>query len=194
VPVVNGAVAAAARPVIARIAAERGAPLVELDCDFFFDYAPAMQWPGAAGFDPNAGAQLAAAGTWAARRHQAANAAVAVACVERLREAGLPSRMPAWQRVGGRALAGRLEVLAARPGLCWIAPQYRVGAGDDRHAWRIILARAPAHAARFRSRVRQGVPGMLRLLAPQFDEFFLTRFGQNARAVRRSSSRNGWEK
>ena len=184
VPVISGALAQAARPVIERVAAERGAELIELNRDFFFDYEP-----GEAGGRPPRATIRTPERSWPPMplsllgRHQAANAAVAVACVERLREQGLriPEASVATGLAGVRWPA-RLEVLGRAP---WIVL-------DCAHNTASVQAMIDTLNESFSPRRKllvfaassdKDVPGMMQLLAPQFDGFYLTRFGKNARAV-----------
>jgi len=174
-------VAAAARPVIARIPPSAARRWSELDCDFFFDYAGPCRWPA-----PRASIRTREH-SWPPLELGLLGRAPGGECsrrpsrVERCAKRVRPSRIPLCN--------GFAAVRAARPRsagpLAWIvldcAHNTAVGAGYDRHAGD-HLARAPAHAARLsQPRPDNDVPACLRLLAPQFDEFFLTRFGRTPR-------------
>src|SRR5262249_37420519 len=82
-PVVSGALAVEARPVIERMAAERGSRLMELNRDFYFEYQPGRvgEWPPRVSIRTRqqnwSPMELGLLGG-----HQAANSAVVVACVE----------------------------------------------------------------------------------------------------------------
>ncbi|MFL5339318.1 MAG: bifunctional folylpolyglutamate synthase/dihydrofolate synthase [Gemmataceae bacterium] len=184
VPVVSGADDGEAAAVIERIAAERRAPLALLGRDFSLDYEPGR----AGGRLPRAAVRTKLQ-TWPALeigllgRHQAANAAVAVSCVEHLRQAGLtiPDAAVAAGLAGVRWPA-RLEVLGRAP---WVVL-------DCAHNIASARAMVETIAESFSPRRKflvfavssdKDVPGMLRELAPHFDGFYLTRFGQNVRAV-----------
>jgi dihydrofolate synthase/folylpolyglutamate synthase len=115
--------------------------------------------------------------------HQAANAAVVVACIEELREQGLS--IPDSAVAMGLANVfwpARLEVLARSP---WIVL-------DCAHNTASVEAlidtlnesfSASRHMLIFGSSNDKDIPGMLRLLAPQFDLFLLTQFSHNPRAT-----------
>lgn len=120
VPVISGVRDSEARDVMESIAAERHAPLVELDRDFDYVHAPARigpseeSWPLVTvrtGQQRYADLRLGLLG-----EHQAANAAVAVAAVEELERQGIA--------VGKQALASglaqvswpaRLEIVGRQP-------------------------------------------------------------------------------
>ena len=184
VPVVSGVMDDEARPVIARVAAERQAPLSELGRDFTVTCEPGR----AGGRLPSAIVQTRRR-TWPQLeigllgRHQAANAAVVIACIEQLRMLGLS--VPEACVAAGLANVywpARLEVVGRLP---WVVL-------DWRHNTASVQALTDTLAESFSPRRKlllfaassdKDVPGMLRLLAPHFDAFFLTRFSQNARAV-----------
>ena len=125
VPVISGVVAEEPREVIRRIARQNGCRLVELGVDFDFDYHPPRYLERAAsparldfrfrgllapGYFTDIELNLIG-------RHQAANAAVALATVEELRRRLDDPRGGGWSRIGrggvagaggsGRAAAGR---------------------------------------------------------------------------------------
>src|SRR5262249_36530089 len=183
-PVVSGALAREARPVIEHIAQERGCPLTELNRDFRLEYHPGR-----------AGAQLPRVTVYTPKQswppmelgllggHQAANAAVVVACVEQLREQGLT--IPNSAVAAGLKNVfwpARLEVLARSP---WVVLDCAHNTAsvealidtlnESFEAGRRILI--------FGSSNDKDIPGMLRLLASQFDLFLLTQFSHNPRAT-----------
>src|SRR5262249_641166 len=118
-PVISGALAVEARPVIERIAQERDSRLMELNREFRFEYQP-----GQVGERPPRVSIGTKRQEWGPMElgllgaHQAANAAVAVACVEELRAQGLT--IPDAAVAAGLAQVfwpARLEVLARSPWL-----------------------------------------------------------------------------
>src|SRR5262245_49820618 len=119
-PTVSGATAEEARAVIAEVCRRRRSPLAELGRDFHYRYEPGLV-TGPATRTPRVAVTTAARACPALElgllgEHQAANAAVALATVERLRERGL--------RVDDAAVAAglagvnwpaRLEVVGRSP-------------------------------------------------------------------------------
>jgi len=116
-------------------------------------------------------------------QHQAANAAVAVACVEQLRAGGLtiPDEAVAAGLVHVRWPA-RLEVLSRRPFVVL----------DCAHNLASVQALVDTLSASFPPGRRllvfaastdKDIAGMLRVLAPHFDHTFLTRYRANIRAA-----------
>jgi dihydrofolate synthase/folylpolyglutamate synthase len=146
VPVVSGVIEPEPRDVIRRIAAERGAPLIERGTDFDFTYEPARHLEREeargklefrrVGQDRTAGAgpPIQDTPTMVGRRsleaslphptysltlpgrHQAANAATALAAIDVLRAGGwqIPDAAIA-AALGGMSWPARVEVVARRP-------------------------------------------------------------------------------
>jgi dihydrofolate synthase / folylpolyglutamate synthase len=184
-PVVTTADAPEALAVIRRIAGERHAPLTALGRDFHFDYEagdyqgelPGVRVRTARQRWPRMSLRLFG-------HHQAANAAGVVAVVEQLREFGLPIDAGAISRgLAGVEWPARLEVVGRQPLLLLdcahnvasmqamidtIRESFAVPGGK-----RLILAV---------SNDKQ-VAEMLRLLGPNFDHFYLTRYGNNPRCL-----------
>ena len=114
-PVVAGRLPAEAAGVVAERAAQLGAPLSALGADFFVDV---IGEPTLRGMrvrfrdgDLDVEAQLPLAG-----RHQAENAALALACARRLGARSIPALAAAARSGLARAaLPGRIEVLGERP-------------------------------------------------------------------------------
>src|SRR5207253_2683166 len=115
--------------------------------------------------------------------HQAANAAVAVACVEQLRAAG-------WQ-VSDAAVAGglanvdwpaRLEVLSHHPFVV-LDCAHNV-ASAEALAQTLQASFPPARRLLvFASSNDKDVAGIFRVLGPHFQHVFLTRYGKNPRSI-----------
>jgi dihydrofolate synthase/folylpolyglutamate synthase len=188
-PVVSGVVAPEASAVIESICAERGAPLDELGRDFHFGYRPGQvelakrgvrEWPQVE--------VETSARRWTAMpigllgKHQAANAAVAVACIEHLGRQGIPWGDESVAR-GLRAVGwpARLELI---PG----APATLV---DCAHNVASIQALIDTLAECFPpcrkvlvfgASADKDVSEMVRLLAPHFEHAFFVR-ARTPRAV-----------
>jgi len=191
VPVVSGAAAPEAREVIERVAAERGCRLVQLGRDFCFDYRPPrdlqdgpsygtvdVELAGAAGDVAHREVELGLFG-----RHQAANAAVALAALEELRRRGV-ALPEADLRRGLKALAwpGRVEVVRRRPCVVF----------DAAHNPASFAALLETLDESFRVRRRilvfattqeKDAAGMLAAALPKFEHVVLTRYRQSARGV-----------
>jgi dihydrofolate synthase/folylpolyglutamate synthase len=186
-PVISGATVPEARAVIQRISRERHAPLCQLGVDFRYRYTPGRvtatqtqrsrvsvaterrNWPE---FELNLLGD-----------HQAANAAVAVTCVETLQAEG-------WRISDAAVAAGlaevswpaRLEVVARNPLIVL----------DCAHNVASALALVRTLHASFPPARRllvfagssdKDLAGMFRVLAPHFAHAFLTRYTNNARSV-----------
>jgi dihydrofolate synthase/folylpolyglutamate synthase len=184
VPAVSGATVPEAAAVIERVADERGCRLLRLGHEVTFDYTPGRVDDGPSRLTVRTpltewrDLELGLLGA-----HQAANAAVAVACVEELRKSGLTIN----ERHVAAGLAGvkwpaRLEVLSRRP---WVVLDCAHNTASVQ-ALVDTLAESFPHGRRLlilAASSDKDVPGMLKLLAPHFDRFLLTRYGQNQRAV-----------
>jgi dihydrofolate synthase/folylpolyglutamate synthase len=186
-PAVSGATVHEARAVIEQVSRARGAPLWQLGVDFHYRYEPG---------------QVTAAGVRRPRvevrtqkrrwpvlelnllgEHQAANGAVALACVERLREQG-------WHIPDAAVAAGLAEV-------SWPARMEVVGGRplvvlDCAHNVASALALVETLRSSFPPRRRwlvfagsndKDLAGMFRVLAPHFSRAFLTRYSDNPRSV-----------
>jgi dihydrofolate synthase/folylpolyglutamate synthase len=186
-PTVSGADAPEARAVIAQVCRERAAPLWELGRDFTYRHEPGAVT--ASGQRPPRVVVTTKERTWPALElgllgeHQAANAAVVIACVEELRRQGwyLPDAAVA----GGLREVfwpARLEVVARRPFIVL----------DCAHNVASAVALAETLDASFPPGRRllvfagsadKDVAGMFRVLAPRFAQAFFTRYTDNPRGV-----------
>jgi dihydrofolate synthase/folylpolyglutamate synthase len=186
-PAISGATAPEARGVIERICRGRRAPLRQLGLDFHYRYQP-----GQVTADTERRPRVRVVSgrhTWPELElgllgeHQAANAAVVLACVEQLRAEGLHID----DRAVTTGLAGvdwpaRLEVLGRRPFVVLDCAHNLASAQalvDTLHtsfppARRLLL---------FAGSSDKDLAGMLRLLAPQFSHAFLTRYQSNPRGL-----------
>ncbi|MDZ7620166.1 MAG: folylpolyglutamate synthase/dihydrofolate synthase family protein [Patescibacteria group bacterium] len=195
VPVVSGVMAADARTVIADVCRRQGAPLVELGTDFAFEYYPPHDLqqsdsPGRLDFrwlrpapGENVPSNLDDLALSLPGRHQAANAAVALAAMAILRQAGWRIDEDAARRgLASVRWPGRAEVVGRQPAVVL----------DVAHNRASIEALLETLAESFQVRQRhlifaasQGkdTGGMLEPLLGRFDNIVLTRYGNNPRAT-----------
>jgi dihydrofolate synthase/folylpolyglutamate synthase len=186
-PIISGATVPEARAAIERISRERRAPLRQLGADFRYTYTPGRvtatqtqrsrmsintvrrRWPE---FELNL-----------LGNHQAANAAVAVACVETLRAEGwcIPDAAVA-AGLAEASWPARLEIVARRPLIVL----------DCAHNVASALALVQTLQASFPPTRRllifagssdKDLAGMFRVLSPYFVHAFLTRYTDNPRSV-----------
>jgi dihydrofolate synthase/folylpolyglutamate synthase len=191
VPVVSGVLDAEPREVIAATAAQRGARLVQIGRDFDFTYAPPRDLQiaerhGAMSFLPNSAeirpayrdVELGLLG-----RHQALNAAVAVATIAVLRKQGWSIPEAAVREGLSRVRwPARVEVVARRPAVVV----------DAAHNVASIASLLETLDESFTARRRwlifattqdKQVREMLAQLLPRFDGVVLTRYLNNPRYV-----------
>jgi dihydrofolate synthase/folylpolyglutamate synthase len=186
-PVVSGATAADARQAIEEVAHGRRAPLRQLGVDFRYRYTPG--WVTDAEIVRAQVEVITASRRWPVvevnllGEHQAANAAVAVACLEELRGQG-------WHVPDEAVVAGlrevswpaRLEVVGRRP-LVVLDCAHNVASA---RALADTLAASFPPARRllvFAGSGDKDVAGMFRELAPHFERAYFTRFSSNPRAT-----------
>ncbi len=184
VPAISGVAAPEASAVIDRVAAERACRLVKLGRNFSFTYLP-----GRVQQQPPSVEILAGARRWPPMRlgllgpHQAANAGCAVACIEELQRLGLTiSDQQVAEGLARVEWPARLEVLSRRP---WVVLDCAHNLASV-HALLETLAESFPAGRRFlifASSSDKDVPGMLRMIAPHFQKFLLTRYTLNQRAV-----------
>src|SRR5262249_53093024 len=181
-PVVSGATAPEARAVIEEVCAQRRAPLRQLGVDFRYAYTPGrvtgqgttpavvqVMTSPARGVGGRAGPPLELS---LLGEHQAANAAVVVACVEQLRAQGwhLPNAAVA---AGLREVAwpARLEVMGRRPLV--VLDCAHNDASARALVDTLITSFPPARRLLvFASSSDKDVAGMFRILAPHFAHVF----------------------
>jgi dihydrofolate synthase/folylpolyglutamate synthase len=191
VPAVSGATVPEARAVIEAICRERGAPLRQLEVDFRYDYEPGrviLQPPAFVLQKPRLQITTSQR-TWPAMelgllgRHQADNAAVAVACVEQLRDQGLHLEDAAvCAGLSTVQWPARLEVLGGQP-LVVLDCAHNLA---SIHAFLDTLAGSFPPGRRlliFAGSTDKDLPAMLRLLTPQFAHAYLTRYHTNPRSA-----------
>jgi dihydrofolate synthase/folylpolyglutamate synthase len=187
IPVISGATASEARMVIHEVCRERCAPLRELGVDFRYEYRPGRVGNGADErprfrmADPRADWPWLELGLLG--EHQAANAAVTLACIAELRAQGWHIPDPAV--AAGLAKVdwpARMEVVARQPTIVL----------DCAHNVASVQALVDTVLSSFPRRPRwlvfagssdKDLVGMLRLLTPHFEHLFLTRYADNPRSV-----------
>jgi len=180
VPVVSGVTQPAARDVIRRSARRLGCPLVEAGVDF-----EAVESTADRAFDYLRHGRVGRRNLHLAMpgRHQTANAAVALAVVDELQQAGW--RVPEAAVRSGLARAvcpGRVEILDRRPTVVLDVAHNRasiealVEVLDDRFAGR-------RKWAVFAAALDKDLRGMIEVLVGAFDEVVFTRFLNNPRAA-----------
>ncbi|HEX3870564.1 MAG TPA: folylpolyglutamate synthase/dihydrofolate synthase family protein [Pirellulales bacterium] len=192
VPVVSGVTGDEARDVIRRVSREHDAPLVELGVDFDFRYFPPrdLQHQRALpriDYRERTGqrhSQFSGVDLGLLGRHQAANAAVALAIVGRLVESGWAiSESVMRQGLAAVRLPARVELLSQQPavivdGAHNVASVSALLATLDesfRVAGRKVLI--------FATTKDKDARGMLELLVPRFDQVIVTRYESNPRGV-----------
>jgi dihydrofolate synthase/folylpolyglutamate synthase len=186
-PVVSGATVPEAAEVIERVCRERQSSLSVLGRDYSFTSQPGLVTSVS---DRKLRVQVKTPSrSWPANEvgllgvHQAANAAVAIRCVELLREQGLHIPDSSVQQgLANVHWPARLEVLARRPFVVL----------DCAHNVASVQALVDTLAASFPPCRRllvlacstdKDLPGMLRVLAPHFHHAYLTRFSSNPRSA-----------
>jgi dihydrofolate synthase/folylpolyglutamate synthase len=190
-PVVSGVTVPEARAVIEATCRERGAPSRQLGADFDFRYEAGRVVPSGTGF----ALQKPRMTVTSARRawpvmelgllgeHQAANAAVATACVEQLRGLGIPIADAAVRTgLAGVQWPARLEVFGGRL-LVVLDCAHNVASAQAL----VDTLRASFPAGRrwlvFAGSRDKDLAGMLALLAPHFAHVFLTSSRTTTRAM-----------
>jgi dihydrofolate synthase/folylpolyglutamate synthase len=195
-PVVSGARAVPARHVIEAVCRERSAPLRQLDAALRYRYVPGCVTTALSRL-PRVTVETDRH-AWSAMQvgllgeHQAANAALAVATVEHLRDEGYRIDDPAVAAgLAGVHWPARLEVMGRRP-LIVLDCAHNTASAEALLA--TLRTSFPEHAPRsdggngkrllvFAGSSDKDLAGMLRILTPYFHHFYLTRYANNARSV-----------
>jgi dihydrofolate synthase/folylpolyglutamate synthase len=186
-PAISGATAPEARGVIEDACRRRRAPLRQLGVDFHYRYEPGRV---TANSEQRPRVRFVSGQrTWPELEvgllgeHQAANAAVVLACIEQLRAEGL--------RIGDQAVAAglggvrwpaRLEVLGRRPVIVLDCAHNLASAQALIDTLRTSFPPARRLLV-FAGSSDKDLAGMLDLLAPHFAQAFLTRYHSNPRGM-----------
>ncbi len=198
VPVVSGVVEPEARDVIRQVCRQRGCRLVERETDFAFDYRPPQHLEQAAASGQVVYRQFAHCPPSTAHsppptypcfdlalpgRHQATNAATALATLDVLRQAhwNIP-QTAVQQALAGLSWPARVQVVSRRP-VVVLDTAHNVASiqalvetlQESFCADRRLLIFATTHG--------KDVRGMLQCLLDHFDEVYFTRYLNNSRAV-----------
>ena len=179
VPTVSGVTDPGPREVIRRAAAAVDAPLWQLGRDFGYEYGPGnvarISTPRRS-YPPLPLGLLGG--------HQAHNAALAVAAVERLRDAGLTIPDAALARgLAEVRWPARVEVVSRGP---WVVLDTAHNVPSAEALVATLRESVPAAGTRrvvLAVSADKDVAGVVRVLAGYFDHFHLTRYGDNPRAV-----------
>jgi dihydrofolate synthase / folylpolyglutamate synthase len=182
VPVVSGVTQEESRKVIRKIAAELGAPLTELWEHFGFDYCADGATPRVTVCTPRETIENLRVSLLGA--HQAANAAVAVAIGEVLRDAGL-SLPESAIRKGLQTVRwpARIEVVSRRPAVILDTAHNVPSAEALVNTLQQSVPVPGRKSVVFAVSSDKQYPEILRVLAGYFDHFHLTKYGNNPRCV-----------
>ncbi|MBM3980910.1 MAG: bifunctional folylpolyglutamate synthase/dihydrofolate synthase [Planctomycetes bacterium] len=178
VPVVSGVTQDGARAVVRRVAHGVGAPLWEQGAEFGWDCRDSRVTVST----PRATHEGLALGLLGA--HQAANAAVACAALDRLSDAGMcvPSCAVA-RGLAGVKWPARVELVSTRPTVVLDTAHNVASALALVDALRERVPVAGAKRVVFAVSSDKQYPEILRVLAGYFDHFHLTKYGINPRCV-----------
>lgn len=192
VPLVLGPLTSEAREVIAAVARQRSARIVEPDADYRCEFhAPTAQHPWHAGGSVSFSLVAAERDNLAVERaplglrgaHQAANAGVALGIVAELRDQGwLVSHDAVLRGLARAQLAGRVDVVSQQP-LVVLDVAHNVASAT---ALADFFAGAPRNVPKrlvFAATRDKDVRGIIRTLAPSFDNVWLTEYHEAARSV-----------
>jgi dihydrofolate synthase/folylpolyglutamate synthase len=185
--VVSGVRGAEARPVIEVTAKIQKAPLWEVDRDFSYVHEPARVT--AAGMQPPRVKVTTRHRAWPwlelglVGEHQAANAAVAVAAIEALREQGMsiPDAAVA-AGLGQVHWPARMEVVARSP-MVVLDCAHNVASAEALVATLKTSFAPKAQRLVFAASNDKDLPGMLAVLGAKFHHVYLTRFTTSPRSA-----------
>ncbi|MCH7729251.1 MAG: bifunctional folylpolyglutamate synthase/dihydrofolate synthase [Planctomycetes bacterium] len=198
VPVVSGVTSPDAQSVVDNVARQRGCQLLQLGRDFCFDYAPPQDLIHGSGSSPldylgtmnfqsrellNHAAYdrllLAPLG-----RHQAANAAVALATVGQLANNGWSISETAIRRgLSVNHCPARIEIVSRRPTIVIDAAHNVASIEALLNTIDESLASLRRRTLIFATSKGKDVSGMLRQLLPKFQKVIFTRYQKNPRYV-----------
>lgn len=181
VPVFAGAESPEADAVIAERARDAGADLYRLDHEITFDYAAALNGMGSVSV-------TTPWQTWSdvplplLGRHQAANAALALAAFDHVQRATCRDRNAAHSAMRSVTWPARIEVVRRHPTVI-------VDSAHNRASVQSLLETlaecfpATRKTLLFATSGDKDVAGMLELLVPRFDHVIVTQYWNNPRAV-----------
>lgn len=196
VPTVSGVRDEEARQVIEEIASDRGSTLLEVDRDLGFDYrVPAKQRCGAVDRTalhctmdyqldhPQYQSNLRNVEIGLLGRHQATNAAVALAAVDVLLADGWSVPESA-RRTGlaGLRWPARVEIVSDRPTIV-VDAAHNVASVQALVATLDECFESPRRLLIFAATLDKDISGMLALLLPAFDHIYFTHYSSNPRGV-----------
>ncbi len=200
VPVISGVTQAEAADVIARVADSQGCDLHAVDQDFSFDYLPNSPGVGQPWLadSPSCLARIhyrearpSATGPYSMNdvqvglpgMHQGANAAVALATLRRLGEAGY--QIPDSAMRAGLAQVqcpARIEIFGDRP--AWVVDAaHNVASFEALIATLDELFPGRPRSLVFATSKEKDIEGMLRKLLPEFEQVIFTRYAINPRSA-----------
>ncbi|RIK73375.1 MAG: bifunctional folylpolyglutamate synthase/dihydrofolate synthase [Planctomycetota bacterium] len=191
VPLVLGPVDADAHAVLTDMARRHGARVIEAPRDFAFDYRPphevdAHSAAGELDFTshaPDQPLELTGAPLRMLGRHQAANAALALAAAVELRRQGWLISTTAMQAgLAACTLPGRIEVVGREPTVV-IDVSHNVASVSALVACLRESFSAQERILVFAASRDKDVAGMLHELLPHFDRVILTEYQENPRAT-----------
>lgn len=185
-PTVSGVADPAPREVIEARCREVGSPLVELGRDFTYAHEPAV-------VDGDERAARVTVNTWRTNdatfdvnlvgAHQAANAAVAVAAIDCLRDRDVPiSDVAVASGLKSVRWPARLEILGRRPLIVLDCAHNVASAAALREALVVSFPKATRRILIFAGSRDKDIDGMFAELTPIFSDVVVTRF-ENPRAV-----------
>jgi dihydrofolate synthase/folylpolyglutamate synthase len=191
VPVISGVMEDEPRRVIEKVAKEANCRLVQLGTEFDFDYRPPRELDRSAArgamdvrfrgdvTDVNwENVEIGLPG-----RHQAANAAVALAVLAELRKQGWHLPETAIRRgLSEERLPARIEVVFRRPTVI-IDAAHNVASVQSLLTTLEESFNATKRLLIFGTTHDKDAQGMLELLLPEFDAVILTRYHSNPRAI-----------
>jgi dihydrofolate synthase / folylpolyglutamate synthase len=193
VPVVSGVIEDEPREVIHRVARENGSRLMQLCVDFSYRYTPpqavnaqAASVHGTMDFESRTSAtfqRLDRVELGLLGRHQAANAAVALAALSELSSQGWSLPENAIRRgLADLRWPGRVEIVSRQPTII-------VDAAHNLASIQSLIETldesftSPHRLLVFSTSLDKDVRGMLQLLLPRFEAVILTKYTNNPRAV-----------
>jgi dihydrofolate synthase/folylpolyglutamate synthase len=193
IPVISGVIGEEARQVIADVAHQHRCRLMQLGVDFAYDYQPprGLDQPGTLAHGKmdfenrmaGSGQRMKGIELGLVGRHQAANAAVALAVLTELSRQGwqLPE-VDVRRGLANLRWPARVEIMARRPTVV-IDAAHNVASVQSLLNTLEESFQAPRRLLVFATTQGKDVRGMLRLLLPHFEAVILTRYLNNPRAV-----------